>query len=206
MSRLLRCISPGNFEVLTSGLLTFRDSRAWKRDSAIMRQANLGPAHPAGWVIAQTHSERRTLMGSMDAARCAGSNDASDARIRTKIATKASAGGSKALTPKRKEHPRSDGVGSLWFRIREEQGMTGPESRIQEPWLARKRIRVRDRRAGAGARAPDVSRRFSGSRGRAFRGLWKSLSIPSHLGMRAKFGLISLKTKQIKNLRFVEIH
>ena len=39
----------------------------------------------------------------MDAARRAGSDEASDARISTKIAAKASANGSKGLTPKRKE-------------------------------------------------------------------------------------------------------
>jgi hypothetical protein len=64
----------------------------------IMRKVNLGPVHPARWVLAQTHSAPRTLMGSMDAARRAGSNDASDARISTKIAAKASANGSKGLT------------------------------------------------------------------------------------------------------------
>ena len=174
---------------MTSGLITFRDSRAWKRDSAIMLQANLGPAHPARWVIAQTHSERRTLMGSMDAARCADSNDASDARISTKIAAAIGWGGACS-------GPNQGRAGDDWPGITH----SGTLARC------RKRIRVRDRRAGAGARVPDVSRGVSGSRGRAFRGLWKSLSIPSHLGMRAKFALISLKTKQIKNLHFVEIH
>ena len=42
-------------------------------------------------------------MGFMDATRRAGNNEASDARISTKTAAKASANGSKGLTPKRKE-------------------------------------------------------------------------------------------------------
>src|SRR6266567_3068945 len=52
---------------------------------------------------AQPQSARRTLMRSMEAARRAGSNEASQASSSTKTAASVSTSGSKGLTPNRKE-------------------------------------------------------------------------------------------------------
>src|SRR5215813_5765601 len=56
----------------------------------------------------QRHSERRTLMRSMEPARRAGSNEARHARSSTKTAARLSTSGSNGLTPNRKEPSSRD--------------------------------------------------------------------------------------------------
>src|SRR6516225_6578088 len=57
----------------------------------------------------QRHSARRTLMRFTEAARRAGSNEASHARSSTKTAARVSASGSKGLRPNRKEPSSREG-------------------------------------------------------------------------------------------------
>jgi hypothetical protein len=94
-----------------------------------------GPTNHRDGTGVQRHSARRTLMRSMEAARRAGSNEASHARSNTKTAARLSTCGSKGLTPNKKE------------------SSSGPDCRPSSLRLSAGKLHGPDRNPGAPARA-----------------------------------------------------